>query len=493
MSLVHAQQRIELKHTALEYRNSHQREFAPDWYDWQTELFRLGQTHTERLVLAGNRSGKTLSAAYEFSLHITGDYPDDWDGLRINHAGTYWCLGVDNTQVRDVLQQELFGRIEEEKFTGGWVHPDEVTYPVVRSQTPGLAKDVYVKHKSGGKSHVSFKTYTQSSTGQASLPMAGSSVDGILVDEQPPDSITGQLKTRTMTGRRGAGGFMLYSMTPELGETELICQFMHTPAPHQALIGPIAWSQCPHLTPEKQAEFLGSIPPHEREMRSLGVPFFGSGRVYGVPEERLLVDPFDLSTRPWMRCIRAIDLGIGHPTSVAWLAFDSEQDITYLVKTYRQADEKAAYHAAAANGLWPNAPLVFPPDIDNREKGSGETVLTYYEQAGIHNGVMFENHDGSRYVEPGIMAIQEAEQAGKFKIFRGCCNEYLEERRTYHRNQKGLIVKERDDTMDAVRYGYQMVGTHGVKAENRRRQAYDTVPNLGLRRISLRSPRVGDR
>jgi len=312
--------------------------------------------------------------------------------------------------------------------------------------------------------------------------MAGSSVDGILVDEQPPDSITGQLKTRTMTGRKGQGGFMLYSMTPELGRTDLIVQFMEHPAPHQALIGPIAWSQCPHLTPEKQAEFLASIPEHERDMRSLGVPFFGSGRIYGVPEERLLVEPFEIASKPWMRCIRSIDLGIAHPTSIAWLAHDSEDGITYLVKTYRQAGEAAPYHAAAANALWPNAPLVFPPDVDQREKGSGETVMAHYENAGIHNGILFENPDGSRYVEPGIMALQEAEQTGTFKIFRGQCDEYLEERRTYHRDMKGQIVKERDDTMDAVRYGYACVATSGVKVEYRRRQGYDTTPDLGLRK-----------
>lgn len=481
MTLAQAQKRIELKQQALQYKSSHKREFAPTWYDWQRELFATGKTRTERMVLAGNRTGKTLSAGYEFGLHITGDYPDWWDGLRVTHPGTYWCLGVDNTQVRDVLQQELFGRLDpDEGFTGGWVHPDEIKN-VVRSQTPGLAKDVYVHHKSGSVTHVSFKTYTQSSTGQASLPMAGSNVDGVLVDEQPPDSITGQLKTRTMMGRQGKGGFILYSMTPELGETDLVRKFMRDPAPHQALIGPVAWSQCEHLTPELQKEFLASYPDHEKEMRSLGIPMFGTGRIFSVAEDRILTDPFDLSEKPWMRCIRAIDLGIDHPTAIAWLALDPESGTTYLVKTYRQSDEKAAYHAAAANGLWPNAPLVFPPDVDAREKGSGETVRSYYEQAGITNGVNFANPDGSKYVEPGLMAMAEAMQTGAFKVFKGECEEFLEEMRTYHRDEKGKIVKKHDDVIDAVRYGFQTVAHMGVLAEQRRRPTYSTRPDLGLR------------
>ena len=469
-------------HNYQEHERTHRREYVPEWYGWQQDLFASGKAFTERLVLAGNRTGKTLPSTYEFALHITGDYPVIWDGIRVDHPGVYWCLGVDNTQVRDVLQLELFGRLDESGFTGGWVHPDEIHGNPVRGQTPGLAKDVYVKHKSGGTTHVSFKTYTQSSTGQASLPMAGSSVDGVLVDEQPPDSIVGQLKTRTMTGRKGLGGFMLYSMTPELGETELVRKFMRDPAPHQKLIGPIAWTQCPHLTPEKQAEFLASYPEHERDMRSQGIPFFGSGRIFGVAEERILTDPFDFAIRPWIRCLRSMDLGIAHPTAIGWLAHDPEVAITYLVRTYRRAGEAAPYHAAAANALWPNTPLVFPPDVDQREKGSGETVMAHYQRAGITNSILFENPDGSRYVEPGIMAMQEAEQTGTFKVFRGQCDEYLEERRGYHRDEKGQIVKKNDDTIDATRYGFQMVATNGTPAERRVRKGINTVPDLGLRR-----------
>ena len=37
-------------------------------------------------------------------------------------------------------------------------------------------------------------------------------------------------------------------MTPELGKTDTVAQFMDNPAPHQKLIGPVSWDECPHLT-----------------------------------------------------------------------------------------------------------------------------------------------------------------------------------------------------------------------------------------------------
>jgi hypothetical protein len=46
--------------------------------------------------------------------------------------------------------------------------------------------------------------------------------------------------------------------------------------------------------------------------------------------------------------------------------------------------------------------------------------------------------------------------SGRFKVF-STCQSFLEEKRLYHRNDKGHIVKERDDVISAVRYGYMML------------------------------------
>jgi len=465
---------------ALEYRATHAREFAPHWYPWQREFFSAGKVHRERLCLAGNRTGKTLSVTYELALHLTGDYPSDWSGYRAHRQGTYWALGVDNRQLRDVLQRALIGEITDDgRPTGGWIHTDEVM-SISRSQTPGLASDIIVRHVSGRRSMLSLRAYTQTATGQGTLPFAGSSVDGVLVDEQPPDGIMGQLVTRTMTGMDSRGGLLIYSMTPELGETDLIRRFTSSSrAPHQHLTGPVAWSQCAHLTPQIQAEILASIPVHERDMRSLGVPMLGQGRVFDVAEDRITCEPFESSTRPWMRVVRAIDIGIDHPTAIAWIAYDPEVDTAYVMRVYRRSGEVPSVHMAVANSMWPHAPLIVPPDIDQREKGSGRTVRAYYQDAGAQNLVTFANPDGSVYVEPGILAMSEGLRNEKIKVFANC-NEFFDEYRGYHR-RNGKIVAERDDVISAVRYGLQTVKKYGVTVQDVQRHHGRLYPDLGLR------------
>jgi phage terminase large subunit-like protein len=455
-----AQQRIDLRIAALEYRRAHRREFVAPWYPWQQEFFRATATHSQVMVLAGNRTGKTLSAGYCFAVNATGDYPEGWEGRRLRNAGTHWALGVDARQVRDVLQKELIGDLlDGDKITGGWIHPGEVVR-IARSQSPGLASDIWVRHVDGGDSRISLRSYTQAGTGQATLPFAGSSVDQILVDEQPGDEIVGQLVTRTMTGDHGRGGLMIYSMTPEKGLTQLVQNFMERRGPQQALIGPIAWSDCPHLTPAVQETILASIPEHERDMRSKGVPFFGSGLVFPIAEDRIKCEPFEVSKRPWLRVLRAVDLGIDHPCATAWLAYDPEADVMYLTRTHSRSGSIVAEHAAVTNSQWDHSPCVFPHDADNREKGSGQTVRMLYEQNGIRNALDFSNPDGSIYVEPGIQALYEWMRTDKFKVF-STCKEFFDEFRKYHRDE-GKIVKLDDDVISATRYGAQMVKRYGV-------------------------------
>jgi hypothetical protein len=57
-------------------------------------------------------------------------------------------------------------------------------------------------------------------------------------------------------------------------------------------------------------------------------------------------------------------------------------------------------------------------------------------------------------LEGGIQEIDLAVRSGKWKVSRTCVC-YLEERRLYHRKD-GEIVKLRDDTLSAARYGYMM-------------------------------------
>jgi phage terminase large subunit-like protein len=448
-------QEVELLEALVAYKRQHKREFQPDWYEWQLDGF--SSYDPQVMLMAANRTGKTLSAGFHTACDLTADYPDWWMGFKQTHAIYALAMGVDNEQLKTVVQTELFGRVDDRHFEGGWIHPDEILRVEWSPQIPGLARRVTIKSKYG-RSVITLRAYTQSKTGTASLSFAGSSIDLIWIDECPPDPLVGQLVTRTMTGNLGQGGRIRYTMTPELGATQLVSTFLEDRQQGQKLIGPVSWDECPHLTPEIREQILSAIPPHEQEMRSKGIPFFGSGLVYPVPESRIIVDPMYIP--PYWRCIRAIDLGIHHPTAIAWLAHSPEDDVIYVVKTYAVSGENAATHAAAANSYWSFAPCVFPHDVDITERGSGKTIRQYYNDAGLTRTMDFKNVDGSISVDPGIFDIYERMRDGRFKVF-STCTEFWREFRLYHR-QEGKLVKENDDVMDAVRYGAIMIGRYGV-------------------------------
>ena len=81
--------------------------------------------------------------------------------------------------------------------------------------------------------------------------------------------------------------------------------------------------------------------------------------------------------------------------------------------------------------------------------------MKQYADAGLD--MMFEHaqfEDGSTSVEAGVLQMLDRMRGGRWKVFKGENDAWLDEFRTYHRDAKtGLIVKEADDAISASRYG----------------------------------------
>ena len=438
-------------------------------YPWQKAIASgLNSLKRELLALCGNRTGKTLSASNIVGAHVTGDYPDWWpeDAPRLDAERnlTCWVLGVSNEQLRDVVQKALLGEMSDDGTLdgAGTIHKSRIGNIVRSGSTKNLISSCVIKRKNGGITKLFFKAYTQGGTGQGTLTLAGSSVDLIWVDEQPPDDVIAQLRTRLSTGLNGAGGWLLCSLTAELGETELVRQFLRDRKKHQTLVT-ASWDDVPHLTDDVIEGLLATLPPWQREMRRTGMPLMGTGLIYPVPRERLEIEPFEIPGS-W-RQLGALDIGIAHPTAWSRLAYDEETDTIYLVATYRQSDEPVAVHAAAIRTMnkgW--IPTIGPPDIESREKGSGLTVSKNYVDNGVDIPYTFSNPDGTKHIAPGIIDLYNRMRTGRFRVFRTCI-EWWDEQFRYHKDERGNIVKKDDDTMDSVRYGSQMVQRYG-KAED---------------------------
>lgn len=424
--------------------------FTP--YEWQLKFYGAGSTAKQRLLMAANRVGKTYSAAFEIACHLTGKYPDWWDGARFDFPIKCWALGVTGEQIRDVIQKNLLGEFDGDELDGKGAIPynDIIQESVVRSpQTKNLVKDIKVRHKSGGKSHLSLKAYSQ---GQH--VMMGDSVDLIWIDEEPKDTaIYPQCLTRTATGNRGKGGHVLMTFTPENGMTQIVSQFMEDLKKGQYLQN-VTWDDAPHLDEETKEQILAAYPEYQRDMRSKGIPAVGTGLIFTVKDEDIQCEPFDLPE--YFYVINALDFGWDHPQAHIQLWWDKDQDVIYIAKAWKKSERDAEQAWTAVKSWSQNTPTAWPHDGLQHEKGGGGVLKSDYVKAGFK---MLAEHatwpEGGMSVEQGIMEISQRMRDGRFKVFK-TLTDWFEEKRLYHRDEHGRIVKERDDLISATRYGYMM-------------------------------------
>jgi len=208
-----------------------------------------------------------------------------------------------------------------------------------------------------------------------------------------------------------------------------------------------------HYTPEQRQEIIDSYPEHEREARTKGIPALGSGRVFPVQEETILCDPFTIP-KDWHRIV-GVDFGWDHPFAATHNAWNKDNDIWYVVASYRERQTTPPIHAAAVKPWGDWVPCAWPHDGLQRDKGSGLDLASQYRECGLN---MLDEHasheDGGYGVEAGITEMLTRMQTGRFKVFRGQ-SQWLEEFR-YYRREDGLIVKERDDMLSATRYAIMM-------------------------------------
>jgi len=59
----------------------------------------------ERLLMAGNQLGKTVAGSFEAAMHLTGLYPDWWDGIRWEAPTTAWAGSLTSQSTRDTVQR----------------------------------------------------------------------------------------------------------------------------------------------------------------------------------------------------------------------------------------------------------------------------------------------------------------------------------------------------------------------------------------------------
>ncbi|OUS34553.1 hypothetical protein A9Q94_15760 [Rhodobacterales bacterium 56_14_T64] len=161
---------------------------AREKYKWHLEFFKAGATYRERCFMAANRVGKTQGGGgYETTCHLTGNYPDWWEGRRFSRPISAWVAGKTKETTRDIIQLELMGELSKKPdgrrvFDGTGLIPGNLFGSMsFRSGGSDLLDTVKIKHKSGGWSKLGYKSYEQ---GRGSFE--GTAQHVIWTDEEPP-------------------------------------------------------------------------------------------------------------------------------------------------------------------------------------------------------------------------------------------------------------------------------------------------------------------
>ncbi len=415
-------------------------------YQWQVKFHNAGKDNPQRLLMAGNRTGKTYSGAFETAVHLTGEYPGWWKGRRFTRPIRVWVGGESNETTRDIVQKELFGQPDNPEVKGTGTIPLRCIGQTTRKPgVPNAYNSAMVRHVSGGYSRIGFKAYEM-----GFQKWMGEAVDFVWMDEEPPPEIFSQAITRTAD----SNGCVIMTFTPESGMTEVVKGFLNDRKEGQFLQH-ASWDDCPHLDEITKEQLLSVYSEHERDLRSKGIPIFGSGLVFPVSEESISVEPFDIPEN-WAH-IAGLDFGWDHPTAVVWLAHDRDNDIVYVYDIYAESKTTPIIHAAAINARSRWVPVIWPHDGMQHDKGSGITLADQYRQQGVNmHPTHFSNPlapgqtKGNNSVETGISDMIQRMQTGRFKVFRTCFD-FFQEFKMYHRKD-GKIIAKNDDILSATRY-----------------------------------------
>lgn len=429
-------------------------EYRP--YPKQRLFHAAGATHRERLLRAGNQQGKTLSASREVAMHLTGLYPPWWQGRVFRRPIMSWASGETAEATRDNAQRALLG-LPGEIGSGAIPRRTLGEYGMAMG-TADLYDYMRIRHASGGASMLRFKYYAQ-----GRRKWQGPPVDVMWFDEEPPEDIYDEGLARTIATR----GIAALTFTPLLGMSAVVARFLMQTNPDRIDVN-MTIEDAEHIPAEERERIIRSFPAHEREARARGVPTLGSGRIFPVEEERLIVTPFALPAH-WVR-IAGIDFGWDHPTAVVWLAWDRDTDTVYVTDCYRAAERPMAQHASAirAKGAW--IPVAWPHDGNNdtaagprlAQQYRDEAVAMLFEHAQFPESSHSADKPQSRVsVEAGVSEMYQRMESGRWRVFAHC-HDWLEEFRLYHRDN-GRIVKQRDDALDASRYALMML-RHAISA-----------------------------
>ncbi len=395
-----------------------------------------------RVLLGGNRVGKTVFGAVESVWYLTGTHP-----------------------YRETPKPPVYGRgtaVDIEQGLNKIMLPEIQRWLPAKYLINGSWSDSY--NTSGRVLTLANGSKMDFLTSEQDVEKhAGTSRNFCWWDEEPPESIFNEDSLRLVD----VNGDWWMSMTPLLGFTWIYRRYYRpvvekgeTMANVDVFVG--STENNPHVSKEVMDEITAGMSSEEREARRHGKFVAATGLVYPSFGPHNVIPPINPKgiTKP---VIVAMDHGLRHPTVWLYCYVDAEGRII-VFHEYYEAERTVAEHCKELDAWEKWAGIkdriiytIGDPSIEQRSASTGTSIRTLYSEHDRFIGLA--NND----VNAGLNRVRAyVEKLGLF-ITEDCHNlieemmgyrwaSYANRKTNENKKSQDQPYKVRDDACDALRY-----------------------------------------
>lgn len=410
-----------------------------------------------KLLMGGNRVGKTVGGAVESVMRLTGEHK-------------FTDLATGEVYIReDLPKPPVRGRGVAVDIARGinlimipeiqkWI---PTKYLINNSWEDSYSKTNMILTLNNG-STMEFMSYEQDRE-----KFQGTSRHFTWFDEEPPEEIYKECMLRLLD----TDGDWWMTMTP-LIEMSWTYSSLYEPASVGALNSVEVFEgeleDNVHIKMEAFERLTQTMSDAEKQTRKSGVYISHTGLVYGESFSRhrnvipdiVQSSRFDILRREWSH-FQMMDWGYNNPTAILFACYDSDGRIIVYDELYKNKllvkEQAELWKNKRAELQIETTYAIGDPSIASTDPLKGSSVQSEFGEHGIYIGL------GNNDVHAGIARVQHMFKEQQLLISSRCTNlvsELMKYRWDRHltkardrKNQKEEPVKKDDHACDALRYG----------------------------------------